>query len=364
MLISDSPKESDSHKNVNIRMEKRDGETYVALGLFIIAVGLPVIFGTYFAYAPVKSVDIVISRGAAEVLPDLRQMTKKAAQKAIEDLGLVLGETKQVFDAGVPNGLIVSQEPQAGASAGPDTQVNITLSRGPAYEVRVPRLMRQPVDIAKKMVEHSALTVGAVVEDYSLNIPEGAVMRQEPPAEAVAISGTEVALIVSKGPEAIKAPKVLQLSIDEARKAVQDAGLLVGPLVETRNAEIPAGVVVAQSPAPGGEIKKGAILLLTISTGAAAGTVKTVPDFEQQDENVASAAIKSTGLKVGLVSRVFDSTVPAGVVIRQNPPKGAYLAPHGRAATVNVICAIVLLLIGVVTITYGRLLLTRNKGRD
>lgn len=42
-------KASDSDKNVNIRMEKRDGETYIALGLFIVAVGIPVVLGTYFA---------------------------------------------------------------------------------------------------------------------------------------------------------------------------------------------------------------------------------------------------------------------------------------------------------------------------
>ena len=40
---------SDSDKNVNIRMEKRDGETYVALGLFIVVVGIPVMAGTYWA---------------------------------------------------------------------------------------------------------------------------------------------------------------------------------------------------------------------------------------------------------------------------------------------------------------------------
>ncbi len=40
---------SDSDKNVNIRMEKRDGETYIALGLFIVAVALPVMAGTYWA---------------------------------------------------------------------------------------------------------------------------------------------------------------------------------------------------------------------------------------------------------------------------------------------------------------------------
>ncbi len=364
MLMSDSPKESDSDKNVNIRMEKRDGETYVALGLFIIAVGLPVIFGTYFAYVPSKSVDMVISRGASVILPDLRQMTKKKAQKEIEDLGLTLGETKQVFNDSVPKGLIVSQEPQAGGAAGADTKVDIALSRGRAYEVRVPRLMRKPVEIAKKMVEHSALTVGAVSEGYSLNVPEGAIMRQEPAADAAAVSGTEVTLVVSKGPESIRAPKVLQLSIDEARKTAQDAGLLVGALVEARNAEIPAGVVIAQSPAPGGDIKRGAVLQLTVSTGTAPTTVKTVPNVEQQEENAASETITKTGLKVGAVSKDFDPSVPAGTVIRQTPPRGTYLEPHARAATVNVVCAVVLLLIGFAAIVYGRLLLTRNKGRD
>jgi len=49
MSEPNEPKLSDSDKNVNIRMEKRDGETYIALGLFIVAVGLPVAAGTYWA---------------------------------------------------------------------------------------------------------------------------------------------------------------------------------------------------------------------------------------------------------------------------------------------------------------------------
>ncbi len=36
--------------NPNIEMEKRDGETYIALGIFIVAVGIPVVIGTYWAY--------------------------------------------------------------------------------------------------------------------------------------------------------------------------------------------------------------------------------------------------------------------------------------------------------------------------
>ena len=49
--MSEEPKVklSDSDENVNIRMEKRDGETYIALGLFIVTVGIPVVAGTYWA---------------------------------------------------------------------------------------------------------------------------------------------------------------------------------------------------------------------------------------------------------------------------------------------------------------------------
>lgn len=42
--------ESKPVNNVNIAMEQRDGETYIALGLFIVAIGLPVVAGTYWAY--------------------------------------------------------------------------------------------------------------------------------------------------------------------------------------------------------------------------------------------------------------------------------------------------------------------------
>ena len=44
-------KVSDSEQNVNVRYEKRDGEIYIALGLFISALALPVLLGTFFAAA-------------------------------------------------------------------------------------------------------------------------------------------------------------------------------------------------------------------------------------------------------------------------------------------------------------------------
>ena len=39
----------DGNKNTGVNLQRRDAELYIALGLFMFALGLPVILGTYFA---------------------------------------------------------------------------------------------------------------------------------------------------------------------------------------------------------------------------------------------------------------------------------------------------------------------------
>ncbi len=364
MLMSDQPKVSDSDKNVNIRMEKRDGETYVALGLFILAVGLPVIFGTYYAYAPVKSVDFVVSRGATALVPDMTQQTERQARKVIGELGLAVGEVKGRFDAAVPQGKVIGQDPAAGASAEPTAKVNLVISRGAPHNVIMPRLTRQPKDIAIRMVEHAQLEAGSVTDDFSLDIPEGIVIRQNPAEDVSIPSGTTVDLVVSKGPEAVSSPDLMKLSAADAKKAIESAGFVLGPMVDVFNATVPAGSVVDQRPAPGEPINRGAIIQLTVSRGQGSGAFSVMPGVAGQSEELAAKSINEKGMKVGVVTKAFSPTVPAGAIIKQSPAAGTYLEPHLRAATVNFVCAVVLLLIGVGAIIYGRLLLTRNKGRD
>jgi len=40
----------DNERNAGVQLEHRDAELYIAIGIFIVALGLPVIFGTYFTY--------------------------------------------------------------------------------------------------------------------------------------------------------------------------------------------------------------------------------------------------------------------------------------------------------------------------
>jgi len=40
----------DTERNTGVQLAQRDSELYFALGIFIVALALPVIFGTYYAY--------------------------------------------------------------------------------------------------------------------------------------------------------------------------------------------------------------------------------------------------------------------------------------------------------------------------
>ncbi len=40
----------DSERNTGVQLAQRDSELYFALGIFIVALALPVVLGTYYAY--------------------------------------------------------------------------------------------------------------------------------------------------------------------------------------------------------------------------------------------------------------------------------------------------------------------------
>ena len=355
---------SDSDKNVNVRMEKRDGETYIALGLFILAVSLPVILGTYWAYVPSTTVNMAISRGPTASVPNVTGQVRGEAEKALQGAGLVLGNVAKAFDATIPADTVVSQDPVPGASVEPNAEVSLVISQGPAFTVKAPRVTKQPLALAEQRIEYAKLVVGAASEDFSVTIPTGSVISQDPAGGLSVLSGSVVNLVVSKGPAIVSAPSVVQQPSTQARKVIEEAGLLLGPVTEVFSSTIPRDSVISQNPAAGEPIALGAALQLVISKGAGDPVISSVPPVTAQTEAQARKAIESAGLKVGSVMESFSSTIPEGNVISQDPAGGSYLEPHFRAATVNIVCAGVLLLIGTAAITYGRVLLARNKKRE
>jgi beta-lactam-binding protein with PASTA domain len=296
-------------------------------------------------------------------MPQLIGLNEKAAEGAVKDAGLRVGKKAHAYNASVPAKTVALQEVPQGTSLEPDKEVNFTVSNGPAFQVSVPNLAHQDKDLALKKLGFHYLTGGTVTEQDSPDVAEGKVISQNPPAHAKVDSGTPIDLVISKGPAMVTVPVTFGLAHEEAKKAVQAAGLLAGPISTAYSATSPVGTVISQNPEAGLAAAAGTAVQFVISSGSKQVSVKSVPPVVALTEQNAKEQISKAGLVVAGVSQVFNKDVPAGQVISQFPAGGSYLDPHVRAATVNLACSIALLLIGFASIAYGKILMRQHKKR-
>ncbi|MDD6050663.1 MAG: Stk1 family PASTA domain-containing Ser/Thr kinase [Clostridiales bacterium] len=104
----------------------------------------------------------------------------------------------------------------------------------------------------------------------------------------------------------------------EAQRAIARAGLKA-EAVEINHPSIPAGVVVMQAPQEGTQLRKGDVVVLTVSKGPASQTVPNVVNMPRQD---AQTTLKAYGLTMAVVEYVVSPTYEAGRVVEQHPEAG------------------------------------------
>jgi beta-lactam-binding protein with PASTA domain len=117
-----------------------------------------------------------------------------------------------------------------------------------------------------------------------------------------------------------------------AEAAIVAAGMTVGTVTTDYSPTVPAGDVISQDPAGGTSAPPGTSVDLVVSLGI---LMVDVPDVVGLAQAAAEAAITSASLVVGNVTTAYSPTVPAGVVISQNPAGGASI-PAGSTVDIEV----------------------------
>ena len=273
---------------------------------------------------PGTNVDLVISLGVEPVLvPDVVNQPQAAAEAAIVAATLTVGNVTSAYDATVPAGNVISQNPIGGASALPGTNVDLVISLG-VEPVLVPDVVNQPQATAEAAIVAATLTVGNVTSAYSDTVAAGNVISQNPIGGASALPGTPVDLVISLGVQPVLVPDVTGQAQAAAEAAIVAATLAVGNVTSAYSDTVPAGNVISQSPLGGTSVLPGTNVDLVISLGV---QPVLVPDVTGQAQATAEAAIVAATLTVGNLTSAYDATVPAGNVISQNPIGGASALP-------------------------------------
>ena len=109
---------------------------------------------------------------------------------------LALGTPTEVWSDTVAAGIVISSDPDAGASVKSGTGVNLTVSKGP-QPVTVVSYVGKPLAEAKAFYEGAGLKVAVSAEQNDDRVPSGSVISQDPASGTVAKGGT-VSFVVSK----------------------------------------------------------------------------------------------------------------------------------------------------------------------
>ena len=146
-----------------------------------------------------REVQVVVSLGIEKVqVPDLTGKNQQEWNVALENAGLILGETSMVTSKEYPYGVVVYQSPEAGIEVEPGTVVNIMVNEPP--EITVPSFIGKTQSQAQQDITLVGLDLGVVTSEPSDYYNKGVVIRQEPAADTLIREGTAVNLVVSSGP--------------------------------------------------------------------------------------------------------------------------------------------------------------------
>jgi beta-lactam-binding protein with PASTA domain len=184
-------------------------------------------------------------------VPTLLGLPSETAQELLTGRGLRM-VVREKRESRYEAGTVVAQDPLADSTLPRDTQVQVSLSSGPAAQVAVPALEGKPLEEALKELGGLGLVAGAVTGPES---GERFVKASEPVAGTQLAPGSSVKLTVEAA--GVEVPKLRGLSVPAARKALTQLGLSVGRVRERYDDYQELGTVLDQTPAAGSMVARG-----------------------------------------------------------------------------------------------------------
>ncbi|WP_040337754.1 Stk1 family PASTA domain-containing Ser/Thr kinase [Candidatus Blastococcus massiliensis] len=196
----------------------------------------------------------------------------------------------------------------------------------------VPSLAGKSREAAVDMLQDAGLDPKPIVEEFSETVPAGTVIATDP-ARGEAIRGTDVRVVVSKGPERfVVGTEYLGRPADEVEAELQETVPVQITRSEVFDDEIAVGNVVGFDPAPGTQLTRDQVVTMRVSKGHAP---VAVPDVTGQTPEQAVANLEALGFSVTRGEDGRSAAVDKGEVMAVSPAPGTQAA-YRSAVTITV----------------------------
>jgi len=173
-------------------------------------------------------------------VPNVIGRESSTAAQILQNRGFEV-DIVSVVNPDVPRDRVAAQDPRPNTEAPEGSAVTITVSSGPGEAV-VPRVVGMPRDDAERQLREAGFEI-EVERVFSDDVPSGRVVETSPPEGTTIERGSTVTLQVSRGPEQVEVPDVSGASEGNARSELEGAGLRAGEVTEEESAEEPGTVI-------------------------------------------------------------------------------------------------------------------------
>jgi beta-lactam-binding protein with PASTA domain len=157
---------------------------------------------------------------------------------------------------------------------------------------------------------------------YDDKIPTGRVARQSQDPRTLVKRGSQVAIVLSRGPRRVEVPDLAGQPLPAAQAGISSSGLALGRILGAfaSNREA-AGSVLEQDPDPGASVAPATPVDLLLAMSVP-GERYVMPDLVYRSYEAVRPSFERSGFKFGNVKFERYEGVAAGVILRQFPLSG------------------------------------------
>jgi len=304
---------------------KRRVWPWVVLALFVVAAA----FAAALAWGAFGDDKVTV--------PSVVNLPEQAAKEQLEAAGFKV-KPRDDYSDDVQTGFVIRQDPEGDSKVGAGETVDIWVCRGPQNVLIKSFYNLKSAEVAAWLTANGLQ--GDEQSGPSPAVAKGRVYKQEPAAGETVERGGTVIYWVSQGKPQVRVPDVTGMPLNDATKAIQDAGFKLGRVDPRFDATVANGSVIEQNPGANIMVEKGATIDLVVSSGpspsptpSATPTLVPVPDVVTLLQADAEAALTTAGFLVDV--KYKPSIQPPGTVVRQKPALGTML-PAGSTVTITV----------------------------
>lgn len=195
--------------------------------------------------------------------------------------------------------------------------------------VSVPPFIGMPFDQAQSLSSSAHVGLRVVAHRVDFHAPKDVIIGQLPGAGEKVREGRVIDVILSDGVPMVKTPNLSNLSLRDARVALENAHLAVGKVVESLNLGVVAGVVLEQHPDPFTSLPAGSEVDMTVARGR---PQMYAPSFVGMSIDFAKKAAHDARVALGSITEmpIAVGAKPKDTVVAQDPVAGLALTPSQK----------------------------------